>query len=427
VNDLDLELINITTGEAWKPWVLSSFPHTDSIQKPAVRKKDNLNNAEQVTLDDPAPGNYRLTVNGTAVTSVQDFHIAYQLDSTSVFEWTFPSASDFIFPSLSNMIRWNSSFSGLQGKLEYSTDNGSVWQTIDNPVNLSNGYYKWIPPAIVSTAMLKMTIGANSFAGNPFTISPRLQTGIGFNCPDSFLLFWKTLPGISNYRVYSLGDRYLEPVITTKDSFVVLSRKSNPSLFYTVTPLIGNKEGIKSNTINYTLQGVECYIRAFLSAQVNNTSILTLTLGTLYNINSIILEKFNGINFQPVRQISNNTNLTIIFTDSLTKGLNTYRVKIILTGGGIVYSLPETLYYFSGSDYIIYPNPSAQQNEISIAAKNVDIAVMQVYNSLGIKVFEKILDDRINKIPPGKLSKGVYFIRISNKGIIEDLLKLIVY
>ena len=52
---------------------------------------------------------------------------------------------------------------------------------------------------------------------------------------------------------------------------------------------------------------------------------------------------------------------------------------------------------------------------------------MEVYNSIGIKVYEKALDDRVNKIPPGKLSKGVYFIRVTNNGNIEDLLKLVVY
>ncbi|HUS01779.1 MAG TPA: S8 family serine peptidase, partial [Chitinophagaceae bacterium] len=58
VNDLDLELINTASGEIWKPWVLYSFPHIDSLQKLAVRKRDSLNNAEQITLEDPLPGNY---------------------------------------------------------------------------------------------------------------------------------------------------------------------------------------------------------------------------------------------------------------------------------------------------------------------------------------------------------------------------------
>ena len=52
---------------------------------------------------------------------------------------------------------------------------------------------------------------------------------------------------------------------------------------------------------------------------------------------------------------------------------------------------------------------------------------MQVFNSAGIKIFEKDLDDRINKIPAGKLSKGFYFIRITNKGKLVETLRLAVY
>ncbi len=140
------------------------------------------------------------------------------------------------------------------------------------------------------------------------------------------------------------------------------------------------------------------------------------------------MEKFNGVNFQPIQRSFNNNSLIVIFRDSnLTKGLNIYRIRLELAGGGSVYSQPETIYYFTNSNYIIYPNPAAQYNEINVAAKIVDIAIMEIYNSIGIKVFEKILDDRVNKIPSGRLSKGVYYIRISNNGINEDLLKLVVY
>ena len=429
INDLDLELMNTSTGEIWKPWVLNSFPNIDSLQKLAVRKRDSLNNAEQITLEDPLPGNYRFIVKGFNVTTpLQPFYIAYQFDSTGVFEWNFPTASDFVFPASSNTLRWNSTFSTATGKLEYSIDNGINWQIIDDQVNLNNKYYKWITPAITATTLLKMTIGTSQFISNLFPISPRLLTGVGFNCPDSFLFYWQKIPGINNYRVYSLGNRYLEPVLTTNDTFAIFKKSAFPSLYYTVAPVIGNKEGVKSYTINYTLQGVECYIRSFLAALINNKAELSLLLGTQFNLTAVVLEKFNGTGFQSIQRLTNLSSLTILFADSnLTRGLNIYRIRLEIAGGGVVYSLPETIYYFPDSNYILYPNPAPQNIEINVAVKNVDIAIMEVYNALGIKVYEKLLDDRVNKIPPGKLSKGVYFIRIINNGALEDLLKLIVY
>jgi hypothetical protein len=52
---------------------------------------------------------------------------------------------------------------------------------------------------------------------------------------------------------------------------------------------------------------------------------------------------------------------------------------------------------------------------------------MQVHNAVGIKVFEKNLDDLINKIPAAKLSKGIYFINIINRDGSRQTLKLVVY
>ncbi len=429
VNDLDLELTYTSSGEIWKPWVLNSFPHVDSLQKLAVRKKDSLNNIEQITLEDPLAGSYKFTVKGFSVsTSSQSFYISYQFDSADVFEWDFPTATDYVFPAASNTLRWNSSFTSGVGKLEFSTNDGVTWQTIDNQVSLTPKYYKWIAPAVTTTALLKMTIGTTPFVSNLFPVSAPLQTAIGFNCPDSFLFYWRKIPGINNYRIYSLGSRYLEPILTTTDSFAIFKKNTNPSLYYSVAPIIGNKEGVKSYTINYKLQGVECYIRSFLATLINNTAQLNLSLGTQYNISSITLEKFNGIRFQPIQRLSNNINLALIFLDSnLTKGLNIYRIKIELAGGGVVYSLSETVYHFTENNYIIYPNPADQSREINVAVKNIDMAIMEIYNSMGIKVFEKLLDDRVNKIPPNKLSKGVYYIRVSNNGNIEDLLKLVVF
>ncbi len=64
INDLDILLENALTGNTWRPWVLNSFPHPDSLLKPAERKRDSLNNVEQITLDNPDAGVYLFRING---------------------------------------------------------------------------------------------------------------------------------------------------------------------------------------------------------------------------------------------------------------------------------------------------------------------------------------------------------------------------
>src|SRR5439155_25524271 len=86
VNDLDLELLYPSSGQSWRPWVLNTFPHPDSLQQPAARKRDSLNNVEQITLDNPVAGDYQFKVTGSKVTTPsQAFYIAYQFDSADVF------------------------------------------------------------------------------------------------------------------------------------------------------------------------------------------------------------------------------------------------------------------------------------------------------------------------------------------------------
>jgi hypothetical protein len=172
---------------------------------------------------------------------------------------------------------------------------------------------------------------------------------------------------------------------------------------------------------------VECYIRSFFATLVNRTSELNLELGSLFGINKIVLEKLVGSSFIPIQQLTIFNSLSIHFMDpDLSKGLNTYRIKLELSNGTVQYTLAETVYFFDTDKYIVYPNPVLQEQPVRIAASELNDALLQVYNAIGIKIFEKILDDRVNNIPANLLSKGVYFIRIMQKNQREFSSKLVV-
>ena len=428
INDLDLELKEISSGQTWQPWVLNPFPHVDSLLQLAKRKRDSLNNIEQITIDNPVAGNYQLKVTGFNVTTAsQNFHIAWQLDSVDKFEWQFPTANDFIFPTTNNTIRWQSSFANANGFLEYSTG-GNIWQPIQNSTDLNSGYYHWNVPPVTSIGLLRMTIGLNVFISDTFTIANRTITGVGFNCPDSFLVYWTKLPGIANYRIYNLGAKYLQPIAVTSDNFLLLAKATNPSLHFAVAPIIGSKEGVKSYTINYTTQGVECYFRSFLALLVGNSAELTVSLGTLYNISKVVLEKFDGTEYVTLQQIVNPSSLLLNFTDALLKkGLNVYRIKLELIGGKVIYSSVETVHYFNGSEFIVYPNPASQYSPITILSDNqFEPATLQVINMQGQKIYEMKLNDLSNQLPAGRLSKGLNLLRITRKDQKDVVLKLFV-
>jgi Secretion system C-terminal sorting domain len=427
VNDLDIELENVITGERWKPWVLNSYPQTDSLRKSAERKRDSLNNVEQITLDNPDGGVYLVRVNGFNVFALQDFFLSYQFDSTGNFEWQFPTAIDFVTAAQTNVIRWEP-ISG-SGLLEYSIDSGTSWQNIQTNIDLSLGIFRWTVPNIIQKTLLRMTIGTNRYVSDTFTISTRTSTGVGFNCPDSILFYWKKIPGVKDYGVYALGDQYLEPITVSSDSLIILAKKSNPSLHYAVLPIISGKEGMRSYTFDYSTQGVACYIRSFLGLLDNDTARLYLSLGTLYGVNAIVLEKQIGGQYVTLAKILNPGNLQITFADNQTnKGLNIYRVKLELINGGVVYSQSEIVYYLSESKFIIYPNPVQQFKTLEILTSNdifTDVNLV-VYDTYGKKVLYKTLKNFREQLSTGQLSKGMYIFRFMVKDEKDTIMKVIV-
>ena len=263
VNDLDAVLKFNSTGQEWQPWVLSHAAHKDSSAISAVRKKDTLNNVEQISIEDPQPGTYNLEVKGSRVISAsQSFSVAYQVDTVNSFIWTYPTGSDILNAGQTNILRWQTNSTG-NASIEYSV-NGNTWNTITTTADVTKQYYKWKMPDTVTTALLRMNIPALTapFVSDTFPVSRSTDLEVGYNCPDSFMLFWNEAP-VNNYQVYVLGEKYLEPLISITDTFKVFKKTQHPDLFYSVAPFINGKAGQRSYTVNYTLQGVDCYFRTF--------------------------------------------------------------------------------------------------------------------------------------------------------------------
>ncbi|HEV8286698.1 MAG TPA: S8 family peptidase [Chitinophagaceae bacterium] len=428
-NDLDLQLTLPSANQVWQPWVLSHFPKSDSLQLLPVRKRDSLNNVEQISIDNPTAGSYQVHIKGfnIIVSSAQPYFVAYQFDTLDHFTWNYPTKQDNIFNNRTNTLRWESTYSNSIGQLEYSLNNGSTWQVIDNAVDLAKGYYKWSPPDSFVTALLRMNFSSQHFISDTFTVSKRFDVHVGFNCPDSFMIFWNKIPSINNYQVYRLGDKYMEPIAIIPDTAIILTKQTNTSLHYAVAPIINNKTGVRSYAYDYTTQGTGCYIRTFLGELIGNSAKLDLELGTSYNIKSITWQKLTLNGFISLQAVNSILGLNFNYTDNaLTHGLNIYRVKIELLDGRIIYTETVTV-YFAQEPYIVYPNPVPQYQDVTIISSDPDIAQLQLFNSTGIKLYETTLNDWSNTIPTGKLSKGIYLLRITKNNQLQKTLKLVVY
>jgi hypothetical protein len=428
VNDLDLKLTSQDNSTEWEPWVLNSAADKNALLQPATRKKDTLNVVEQITIDDPQPGLYNIEVTGTIIkTAEQDFAIAWQVDSVNSFIWTYPTRSVAINAGNEATIRWQSN-SLEKGAIEYTTD-GILWQTIAT-VPASQQYYKWTAPDTMSEAQLRFVMPSSnhSFITDSFVIARPLSLKVGFNCPDSFLLSWNKLP-VAQYEVYTLGNKYLEPVQFTSDTSIILHKAGHPSLFYAVAPVVGNKTGLRSYTLNYTTQGVDCYLRTFYTYLVdNNHAYLSAEVGSLYNVTAILFQQQTPTGFQTIHTIASPTSLTMSFTDSLLiQGANYYQVVIQLANGQSITSPVDKVYYLPGNPVLIYPNPARAMQPIKMVTGEPGKYTVMVYDMNGRMIKEVWVENMIEPLPALQLKAGMYIIRIISEDNKVYHQKLIVY
>jgi hypothetical protein len=430
INDLDLELVEVSTGQTWKPWVLSHFPHLDSLQALPVRKKDALNPAEQITVDLPAAGNYVIKVSGFNISQgpQQSYSLTWQMEPDNSFRWLFPSGSDNLISGQVNVLRWEKTFGNSSGVLEYSFDNGNNWQVIEANADLNKGYYQWNTPDTFVTAKLRMRFSSQDFNSDVFTVSKRFNVRVGFDCPDSILFWWNRQKGVSSYQVYQLGTKYMQPLAVVNDTVIMLSKQSLQSVYFSVAPLLNGKPGMRSFGFNYTMQGVGCYIKSLIPLLLTDRILLDLELGTIFRIKSIGWEKLINGNYVTLQTDQNITDLNVFYSDSqLTQGLNIYRVRIELINGMVIYSDPVSVFYFGDRRYIVFPNPASQGEQVVVRDKDPGTTLLEIYNSAGSKVYHQILQESNNVIPAGVLSKGIYLLRFLTTDNKIETGKLVIY
>ncbi len=225
VNDLDIKLTDPATA-TWNPWVLSHYPHPDSLNKPAARGTDRRNNMEQVTLNSPAPGTYQLTVTGTTVPQgPQTYYVIYEFIPETV-ELTYPVGGESWVPGETELIRWDAFGNTGPFSLHYSLNNGQDWILIADNINGTSRAYSWqVPPVATGKVVVKITRGSSmSQNTEPFSIFGQpCDIKADWTCGDAIHLSWSPVPGAISYDIFRLGEKYMDSVATTAQNFIILT------------------------------------------------------------------------------------------------------------------------------------------------------------------------------------------------------------
>jgi hypothetical protein len=369
INDLDLEVQEMSSGMIYKPWVLSAAANTDSLMKEPVRKRDSLNTAEQVSIDLPPAGNYQVKVTGTSViTSSSDFSISYHIDTLNTFRFISPQhASDInIEEDPEAFIRWRSFVADTNqtGDLYISYNRGADWQLIRASQKLYTNFYVWPIKDTNSTALLKMETSFGNFLSREFIISRVTRPSIDFLCADSFGLSWNKHVFADNYKIYSLTDSpYLKHIITLPDTFIVLNRSLFPSRVYAVEPILNNGiPAARSQAIDITQQGIKCFYKTFYyNLQDQNILDLVLELSEVAHVDSIFFGQVSAAGVWladkgSAKVITGNRIYRQPVID-VPAGVSYWRARIKLKDGSILYTDVISV-LTTGTRYIrFYPNP----------------------------------------------------------------------
>ncbi|MEO6731604.1 MAG: S8 family serine peptidase [Ferruginibacter sp.] len=419
VNDVDLEVTLPANGFSWKPWVLNSFASVDSLNKVAVRKKDSINNVEQVTIQSPVQGSYSVNIKGYNLPAgTQTYYVAYGWDSLKFFNWDGPGKSALMEAGNRSILRWQNSFTG-NGSIEYAIVPSNNWQTVAPIVDLSKNYFYWDVPDTISQAVVRIKVGNLYFYTDTFIISTLLKPTTGAICGDSVLIYWNKLRSINRYQLYQLGDQYMEPLFIVNDTVATIRKTVLKDNYIAVAPVLTNGlTAQKSYAFNYTTQGAACYINSFYVNRNADVARLSLSLGTLVNVAAISFEKQAANGYVPVQSAPLTSQLQYLYDYApLKPGISYFRVKITLASGQVIYSNPEAVFYTAPGKYVLMPVPASRGNDITIIADLPEGEVISVIDVMGRIVLQQPIQSTRILLKTAHLPAGQYFYRIHKKGI----------
>ena len=215
VNDLDLE---ITAPSTILPYKLDTIPA--NVNNNATLAADHLNNIEQIVINNPATTTYTVNIKGTSVASgPQEYFVVYDIIPVET-KIAFPIGGEMLNPGETNTIQWESYGNPANNfTVEYSTNNGSSWTTINNNVPANSRQLAWVIPAIpTNQALVRVSRNGTALTStsSSFTIlgvpGPTLSS---IQCEGYMSIDWAAIPGATDYEIFQLQGTDMVSIGTT--------------------------------------------------------------------------------------------------------------------------------------------------------------------------------------------------------------------
>ena len=217
VNDLDL-VVTDPNGTTQLPWVLDATPNPSTLNLPATNGEDHLNNVEQILFENPVAGSYTIDVSAFEVPfGPQEYYLLYEV-ITDEITVTYPIGGEGFIPTEDERLRWDAYGNDGFFLIEYTTDDGATWQTINAGLVGTARMINWDVPNEIS-GEVRVRVSRNGFSDESdanLSISRRpnnLRTEQF--CPNFMTVSWNAVAGATGYDVFYLGDKSMDSVGTT--------------------------------------------------------------------------------------------------------------------------------------------------------------------------------------------------------------------
>lgn len=264
VNDLDLSL-KTPQNHTLLPWALSSFPHLDSLSKPAFKGKDRLNNMEQVAVENPDMGKYWAEVHGfMAPKGPQTFFVVYSFITDDI-QLTYPGPGEQFVPGEKQVIRWDALGKTGSFLLEYQKGTNGPWIVIAQNIPGEVRNYEWETPHLHGgDFQIRLTRNGKSTESGLFNILGLPSFDFEYISYEKAKIVWDKVPGADHYEVYALGEKYMDLIGATATTELEIDAKLWQSKWYSVKARAGlTTEGRRSVSKEYTHR--PCQAKLFFS------------------------------------------------------------------------------------------------------------------------------------------------------------------
>ena len=220
VNNLDATMTD--GSNVFFPWLLDTTANAASLNQPASRGIDNLNNVEQIAIDNPNASSYTLTVSGNTIPfgSAQYWVTWEYISDTPVV--IFPMGGEGLEPNTNVRIHWDAWNATDNFLVEYSLDGGNTWSPISTVLG-SLRILTWTTPNVQSgQARIRITQnGLSGMSAENFSLMRRPENvRVDRVCQDDnqIILAWDPVDEAFNYDIFLLGSQYMDSIGSTTDT-----------------------------------------------------------------------------------------------------------------------------------------------------------------------------------------------------------------